>query len=325
MIEQTVEEINMIAHKITRNIGKVIVGKETVVELALVALLSNGHLLIEDVPGVGKTMLAKSLSRSLGCTYRRIQCTPDLLPADITGSSIFNQKTAEFEFKSGPILTQILLVDEINRATPRTQSALLEAMQERQITTDQGTVALPQPFLVLATQNPVELEGTFVLPEAQLDRFMLKVNIGYPVSAEDRVILERFNTAENLLEDLKPAASAEDILNIQTLCRSIKVSSAVREYIIAIVHATRGHRKIELGASPRAMINLFHAAQSLAALRGRDYVLPDDVKYLGPYVLAHRLISSLDSSLKGLSLTDFCHEIIENTPVPVEDLNEGTT
>jgi MoxR-like ATPase len=321
--ETFVGKVNNIARSVAQNVGRVIVGKEAVVELALVALLSNGHLLIEDIPGVGKTMLAKSLARSLGCTFRRIQCTPDLLPADITGSSVFNQKRFDFEFKPGPIITQVLLVDEINRATPRTQSALLEAMEERQVTTEQGTVLLPRPFLVLATQNPVELEGTFLLPEAQLDRFMLKVDIGYPAVEEDRAILDRFNKG-NPLERLESVASGEEILESQSLCRDVEVSLAVRDYIIELIRATRRHPKIELGASPRAMLNLFHASQSLAALRGRSYVLPDDVKYLVPHILGHRLITGLESSLKGAKVSDLCGEIIEAVAVPVEDPEEAS-
>jgi len=315
-------QVRHLAEKVSANVSSIIVGKEQSIELLLTAMLANGHILIEDIPGIGKTMLAKAMAFSLGCSFRRVQCTPDLLPADITGSSIYNQKTAEFEFKGGPVITQVLLVDEINRTTPRTQSALLEAMEERQVSTDQGTVDLPEPFLVIATQNPIELEGTFLLPEAQLDRFLFKINMGYPTIEEDAIILERF-AEESPLPSIKAVATADEIKKAQVSCRQVKISDAVREYIITLVHATRKHPKIELGASPRAMLNLFHASQALVAQKGRDYVLPDDVKYLAPYVLSHRLITGLESSLRGSQAFEICQEIIDSVSVPVEETGEA--
>ncbi len=321
MTEGIGEKVSKLADKVKSNVNSIIVGKEQAIELMLTAILANGHVLIEDIPGIGKTMLAKSMALSLDCSFRRVQCTPDLLPADITGSSIYNQKTSEFEFRGGPIITQVLLVDEINRTTPRTQSALLEAMEERQVSTDQGTVNLPKPFLVIATQNPIELEGTFLLPEAQLDRFLFKIHMGYPTVEEDIVILERFDE-ENPLSAIKAVVSAGDIIKAQASCRQVEVSTVVRNYMIDLVHATREHPKIELGASPRAMLNLFHASQALAAQRARDYVLPDDVKYLSPFVLAHRLITGLESSLKGSQAFEICQEIIETVSVPVEEIGD---
>ncbi len=315
-------EVGKLSGKVINNVNKVMVGKEKHVALILAAMFSGGHILIEDVPGIGKTMLAKSMALSLDCTFKRVQCTPDLLPADITGSSIYNQKLAEFVFKEGPLVTQILLVDEINRTTPRTQSALLEAMEERQITTDQGTVKLPDPFLVIATQNPIELEGTFLLPEAQLDRFLFKINLEYPSREEDMAILERFSKSSPL-QDLRPVVTAEDLIRAREYCRLVEVSEPVRDYIIELIYASRKHQKVELGASPRAMLNLFHASQSLAAVRGRSFVIPDDVKYLVPFVLSHRLITGMESSLKGTQASDICAEIITSVEVPVEKTGES--
>ena len=306
------------ARRVANNIGRVMIGKERAVELALTALLAGGHLLIEDVPGVGKTVLAKSLARSLDCSFHRVQCTPDLLPADITGSSIYNQGRGEFEFKPGPIFTQLLLIDEINRATPRTQSALLEAMEERQVTTDQGSMTLPQPFMVLATQNPVELEGTFILPEAQLDRFLMQITIGYPTGEEDHLLLTRFARTDPLAE-LNPVLEAHQLAAMQQLCRTVLVGEAARQYAIDLVHATRRHPAVILGASPRALLNLARAAQALAALRGRAYVLPDDLKYLAGPVLAHRLITGMESTLKEIKPREIIEAIISELPVPVED------
>jgi MoxR-like ATPase len=317
MDEKIVEKIKDAAAKTRENVERVIVGKGAVVELAIVALLCEGHILLEDVPGLGKTVLAKSLARSLGCSFRRIQCTPDLLPSDITGTYIFNQKTADFEFRPGPIMSQVVLADEINRATPRTQSALLEAMQERQVTTEGETRALPRPFLVMATQNPIELEGTFPLPEAQLDRFLLKIQIGYPTAEDDRLILSRFR-ASDPLDELKPVVSSGDLLNMQKECREVHVAADVEDYIIRLVHATRNNDAVELGASPRAMLALYNASQALAAIRGRSYVIPDDVKYLVTPVLIHRIIPKSESRLRGQKAEQTLKEIVDSVAVPVE-------
>ena len=317
MVQMTAQTVATTARKIHDNIELVVVGKAEVVELVLVAILCEGHVLIEDVPGIGKTLLARSVARSLGCTIRRIQCTPDLLPSDVTGTYVYNQKTGDFEFRAGPIFSQVLLVDEINRATPRTQSAFLEAMEERQVTTEGDTRPLPSPFLVLATQNPVELEGTFPLPEAQLDRFLMRVRMGYPNEAQDELIMERFAQI-NPIEDLAPVLSAEQLLELQLACRDVLVESDVRQYIIKLVHATREHLQVELGASPRAMLGLLRAAQALAAVRGRSYVIPDDVKYLAPFVLEHRIIPHAQSHLRGHTAADILTEVLDSVPVPVE-------
>lgn len=311
--------IHQMAEQVKENVGKVIVGKEEVIELVLVALLCEGHLLIEDVPGIGKTTLAKAVARSLDCSFRRIQFTPDLLPSDVTGISFFNQKREDFEFRPGPIMAQVVLADEINRATPRTQSALLEAMQERQVTVDGVTRHLPRPFLILATQNPIELEGTFPLPEAQVDRFLLKIKIGYPTEEEEEEILLRFRT-QDPLEMLEPVVSSEDLLEVIAQARRIRVEESVRWYIVSIPQATRKHEFLELGASPRGTLFLYRTSQALAALRGRDYVIPDDVKYLAPYVLGHRLIVSPQTRLRGRSVGDILREIVEEVPVPVEEV-----
>ena len=305
------------AAQVKANIEKVIVGKGEVIELALVALLCEGHILIEDVPGIGKTTLAKAIARSLGCTFRRIEFTPDLLPSDITGISFFNQKTQEFEFRPGPILTQILLADEINRATPRTQSALLEAMQERQITVDGETMPLPRPFLVLATQNPIELEGTFPLPEAQIDRFLLKIKLGYPSEDDENAILLRFER-EDPLAALAPVVESQSLLTLQDEVRTIHVDEAVRQYIVQVARATRQNAALELGASPRATLALYKTAQALAAIRGRAFVIPDDVKYLAPAVLAHRLLISPQARLRGRNREQIVQEVVATVPVSVE-------
>ena len=316
MVQTSAQDIAAAARKLHDNIELVVVGKSDVVELVLVAVLCEGHVLIEDVPGIGKTLLARSVARSLGCTFRRIQCTPDLLPSDVTGTYVYNQKTGDFEFRSGPIFTQVLLADEINRATPRTQSAFLEAMEERQVTAEGDTMPLPRPFLVLATQNPVELEGTFPLPEAQLDRFLMRVRMGYPDEAHDELIMERF--AQNPIEDLSAVLSATHLLELQQACRAVMVEPDLRQYIIKLVHATREHSQVELGASPRAMLGLFRAAQALAAIRGRSYVIPDDVKYLAPFVLEHRIIPHAQSHLRGRTSSDILQEVLDSVPVPVE-------
>jgi MoxR-like ATPase len=321
-MEEEIRKIQSFGGKVKENVEKVIVGKGDVVELVIVALLCEGHVLIEDIPGVGKTVLAKSIARSLGCTFHRIQCTPDLLPSDITGTYIFNQKTSDFEFRPGPIMAQIVLCDEINRTTPRTQSALLEAMQERQVTAEGETKLLPRPFMVLATQNPIEQEGTFPLPEAQLDRFLLKIKIGYPSAEDDKLILSRFRQ-DDPLEQLKPVVSAAELMQMQAACRNVHVAADVEDYLIRLIHATRKHSTIQLGASPRAMLALYHTSQVMAALRGRAFVTPDDVKYLTNFVLAHRIIPKAVSSLRGASAEQALLEIIDSVPVPVE--NENTT
>ncbi len=306
-----------VAGRIRTNIERVIVGKSQVIDLALVALLCEGHLLIEDVPGIGKTMLAKALARTLGCAFRRLQCTPDLMPTDITGLHYFNQKAQEFEFRPGPVFTNILLADEINRATPRTQAALLECMEERQVTLETGTVQLARPFLVIATQNPVELQGTFPLPEAQLDRFLMQLPIGYPSAAEEAEILRRFRSS-NPLDDLEPVTSAEELLAMQRAVRDVHVSPAVEEYVVAIVRATRSHPEVELGSSPRGSLGLHRTAQALAAIRGRSYVLPDDVKTVVPYVLPHRLITTSQARLRERGAREIAMEILKSVPAPVE-------
>ncbi len=310
-------EVAKVAQALRGSIGRVIVGKEPVIEMALAALLGEGHLLIEDVPGIGKTMLAKSLARTLGCTFRRLQCTPDLLPSDVTGLHFFNQKTQEFEFRPGPVFTNILLADEINRATPRTQAALLECMEERQVTLETGTVLLGRPFMVIATQNPVELQGTFPLPEAQLDRFLMQLPVGYPSAADEAEILRRFRT-HNPLDDLNAATGPDDLVRLQRAVRDVHVSQAVEEYIVAIVRATRAHPEIELGASPRGSLGLYRTGQALAAIRGRAHVLPDDVKELVPYVLPHRLITTAQARLRERGAREIAQEILKAVPAPVE-------
>jgi MoxR-like ATPase len=312
-----VSRIKQAADRLINNVSKVIVGKEETVELVLVALLCEGHILIEDVPGIGKTMLAKTVARSLGCSFKRVQSTPDLLPSDVTGVHYFNQKKSEFEFRPGPIMANVVLVDEINRATPRTQSCLLECMQEQQVTVDLETIPLPRPFLIIATQNPVELEGTFPLPEAQLDRFLLKVGLGYPTKNEEGAILSRFQQS-NPLDSLDSVIEAVELLELQKLCRQVYVDDSVRDYITAITRATRSHEGIKLGASPRASLGLHLASQALAAIRGRNYVIPDDVKYLAVPALVHRLISKIETRLRGRSLEAIVGEIVSAVPVPVE-------
>jgi len=307
------------AARVRENIQKVIVGKEEVIDLALVAILCEGHILLEDVPGIGKTMLARAIAASLDCTFRRIQFTPDLLPSDVTGISYFNQKTQEFEFRPGPIMSQVVLADEINRATPRTQSALLEGMQERQITVDGVTYSLPRPFLVMATQNPIELEGTFPLPEAQVDRFLIKLPIGYPTEAEEHAILLRFER-QDPLEDLEPVTTPDELIAMQRQVREVRIEESVRGYVVNVVRATREHQDVQLGVSPRGTLALYKCSQALAAIHGREYVLPDDVKLLAPYVLTHRIIISPATRLRGRQLTDVLMDVTETVPVPVERL-----
>ena len=310
--------VKQAADTLLNNVSKVIVGKKETIELVLVALLCEGHVLIEDVPGIGKTMLAKAVAKSLGCSFKRIQSTPDLLPSDVTGIHYFNQRTSEFEFRPGPVMANIVLVDEINRATPRTQSCLLECMQEQQVTVDLETIPLPRPFMVIATQNPVELEGTFPLPEAQLDRFLLRLSLGYPAGDEEGEILSRFGQS-NPLDSLTSVIEATELSEMQRLCRQVYVDDAVRDYTIAITGATRNHEGIKLGASPRASLGIYLAAQALAAIRGRGYVIPDDIKYLAVPALTHRLISKTETRLRGRSLESIINEIISTVPVPVEE------
>jgi MoxR-like ATPase len=314
----SVQQVQSVARALQDNIGRVIVGKPVTIELLLVALLSQGHVLLEDVPGLGKTTLAKALARSLGCAFQRLQFTPDLLPSDITGVSIFNQKTAEFEFRPGPIMAQIVLADEINRAGPRTQSALLEAMEERQATVDGVTRPLPRPFLVIATQNPIELEGTFPLPEAQLDRFLLRLSLGYPAGDDEREILRRFRT-DDPLTALEPVATGDDILALGAACRQVHVSEPIENYILALVRATRDNPAVALGASPRGSMALYRTAQALAAVHGRAFVVPDDVQALILPTLGHRLMPSGQARLRGKAVADILRDVVSKVPVPVEE------
>jgi MoxR-like ATPase len=308
--------LTQFAQTVQQTVAGVIVGKAEATELLLVALLVEGHVLLEDVPGIGKTTLAKALARSLACSFARIQFTPDLLPSDVTGLNIYNQKSQEFEFRPGPVFSQVLLADEINRATPRTQSSLLEAMQERQVTADGTTYPLPRPFLVLATQNPIELEGTFPLPEAQLDRFLMQVRLGYPSEAEEEEILLRYQQADPL-ESLQPVVSEAEVLELQRQVREIHVSDDVRHYMAQVVRSTRDHPSVDLGVSPRGTLALFRASQALAGLRGRSYVIPSDVQYLCPPVLTHRVHISPQVRLRGRTPGQVITEITESVPVPV--------
>ncbi len=308
-----------VAARVRDNVQQVIVGKSEVIDLALVAVLCEGHILIEDVPGIGKTTLARALAASLGCTFRRIQFTPDLLPSDVTGINYFNQKKQEFEFRPGPVMSQVVLADEINRATPRTQSSLLEAMQERQVTVDGETYPLPRPFLVLATQNPIELEGTFPLPEAQVDRFLIRLTLGYPTAEEEHAMLLRFERRDPL-EELGPVTTPEELRAMQGRVREVRVEESVRGYIVDIVRATRDHSDIQLGVSPRGTLALYKCAQALAAVRGREYVLPDDVKLLAPYVLTHRIMINPTTRLRGRTLSDVLLDVVATAPAPVDTI-----
>jgi len=311
------ESIQVLTQSVIENVEKVIVGKRPAIELAIVAMLCEGHVLIEDVPGVGKTMLARSIAASLGGQFKRLQCTPDLLPNDVTGVAIFDQKKGEFEFRPGPIFVNILLADEINRATPRTQSALLEAMQEQQVTVDGVTHALPRPFMVLATQNPIEYEGTFPLPEAQLDRFLMRIPLGYPNAADEKEILNNLRRDHPIIH-LSRVVEIDELLAILPLVWEVHLDGSLQDYIVALIDATRRHPDLALGASPRGSLALYKTAQALAAMRGRDYVIPDDLKFLAPVTLAHRLIPRPEAELRGRTVTSILNEIIESVPLKIE-------
>ena len=312
-----IEAVQRLGAQIQSQVGQVIVGKQEVIELLLVALLCEGHVLVEDVPGTGKTTLARALASALECEFRRIQFTPDLLPTDVTGLSYFNQKLADFVFRPGPIFGQIIVADEINRATPRTQSALLEAMQERTVTIDGETRALPRPFLVVATQNPIELEGTFPLPEAQLDRFLLKLDMGYPSAEEEETIVLRHGAADPLA-GLAAVVGPAELIAAQTTVARVGVADVLRQYVVALVRATRSADEVELGASPRGSLALYRTSQAYAALQGRAYVLPDDIKRLAAPTLSHRLILQPEARLRGRSAAKIVQQIVERVPVPVE-------
>ena len=312
-----VSAIHGTASALRETVERVIVGKTDVVRLALVALLCEGHILLEDVPGTGKTTLAKAIARSLGCSFKRIQFTPDLMPSDITGIHYFDQKTQNFAFREGPLIAQIVLADEINRATPRTQAALLEAMEERQLTVEGETTLLPRPFLVIATQNPVELEGTFPLPEAQLDRFLLRLKLGYPEEDDEDEILAR-QEHTNPLDAVQPVVTAERLTEMASALQRLHVDPAIRRYAVRIVRETRNEAAFELGASPRASLALFRSARAYAAVSGRDYVLPDDVKTMAPHVLPHRLILSTQTRLHGREIDDLIADVLNRVPVPIE-------
>ena len=311
------KSIQVLAQSVIENVEKVIVGKRPAIELVMVAMLCEGHVLIEDVPGVGKTMLARSIAASLGGQFKRLQCTPDLLPNDVTGVAIFDQKKGEFEFRPGPIFVNILLADEINRATPRTQSALLEAMQEQQVTVDGVTHALPRPFMVLATQNPIEYEGTFPLPEAQLDRFLMRIPLGYPNAADEKEILNNLRRDHPIIH-LSRVVEIDEFLAILPLVWEVHLDGSLQDYIVALIDATRRHPDLALGASPRGSLALYKTAQALAAMRGRDYVIPDDLKFLAPVTLAHRLIPRPEAELRGRTVTSILNEIIESVPLKIE-------
>ena len=304
-----------VARDMTENVERVIIGKPHAVELGIIALVCQGHVLIEDVPGVGKTMLARSIARSAGCEFKRIQFTPDLLPTDVTGVSIYNQKSGEFEFRAGPIIAQLVLADEINRATPKTQSALLEAMEERQVTVEGVTHPVPRPFMVMATQNPIEYEGTFPLPEAQLDRFLLMITLGYPSTEEELAIVENQILAHPI-EALETVASSEQIIEMQEAAKRVYVDDLIKQYIVAITQSTRDHPDISLGSSPRGSLALFRGAQAMAMIRGRDYALPDDVKELAIPMIGHRIIVSAAARMRGTQARDVVSDLVDRIPVP---------
>ena len=304
-----------LAQRIIDNASQVIVGKTSVIELAVATLIAQGHMLVEDVPGVGKTMLAKSLATSIGCSFKRIQFTPDLLPSDVTGISVYNQQAGEFQFREGPLMSQVVLADEINRATPKTQSALLEAMEEQQITVDGVTHHLQAPFLVMATQNPIEYEGTFPLPEAQLDRFLMRISLGYPNLEEELAIIEG-QEQSHPIDSLEAVANSQDIIGLQEAAKSVYVDRLVRQYIVSLTDATRSHREVFLGASPRASLGLFRTSRALALIRDRDYVIPDDIKMLASGVIAHRIMLSPAARMRGVQSTDVVEDLLTNVPVP---------
>ncbi|MEA3408176.1 MAG: MoxR family ATPase [Chloroflexota bacterium] len=314
------DEIQSFAQDVIDNVERVIVGKREAIELMMVALLCEGHALIEDVPGVGKTMLARAIAISIGCSFKRLQCTPDLLPNDITGVSVYNQKTGEFQFRPGPAFANVLLADEINRATPRTQSALLEAMGEYQVTVDGTTRQLPRPFLVIATQNPIEYEGTFPLPEAQLDRFLMRVKLGYPSEAQEEQILLNLRQ-EHPIETLEQVVDGHRITELRSDMWDVSVDETVREYIVRLIHATRNQYDLALGASPRGSLGLYKASQALAAIHGRDYVVPDDVKYLAPFIIGHRLIVNPESALRGRNAEMILENLLSETKLSVGEFD----
>ena len=314
-VKQEETQASLVAERIIENINRVIIGKDDAIRLGVIALMSRGHVLIEDVPGVGKTMLAKSLSRSTGCSFSRVQFTPDLLPSDITGVSVYNQKTGGFEFRPGPIIAQVVLADEINRATPKTQSALLEAMEENQITVEGVTHPLPQPFMIMATQNPIEYEGTFPLPEAQLDRFLLRIHLGYP-SFDDEVSIMDGQQLTHPFDELGSVASPEEVVALQMRAREVYVDPLVKQYIVTLADTTRSHRDVSLGASPRASLALQRTSQAQALLRNRDYVLPDDVKELAEPVFSHRLVLTASSRMQGVDGRRLIQQILDSIEVP---------
>jgi MoxR-like ATPase len=315
------DHIQKFATQITENVERVIIGKRDTIELLMVALLCEGHVLIEDVPGVGKTMLARAIAISLGGQFKRLQCTPDLLPNDVTGVSIFNQQSSQFEFRPGPVFANILLADEINRATPRTQSALLEAMQEQQVTVDGITHSLPRPFLVMATQNPVEYEGTFPLPEAQLDRFLMRLSVGYPAYADEKTLLTHLQR-EHPINTIQAVVDGNQLPEFQHQVWDVNVDDTLQDYIIRLVSATRSHPDLALGASPRASLAFFKAAQALASLRGRDHIIPDDIKYLAPAILTHRLIVMPEAELRGHNAAAIVGDLLANTPLDLGSLKK---